>query len=224
VEAHFIRLRGSPLILSPRELERVAGWHREGIPLHVVHRGVDDYFSRRLQRPASRQRAVTLEYCEEFVRRAFEQSRDLAVGGDPEHPAAEEQGSGELRQGLSILLQRLGRAREKQQGHQAQGLVEALDRAVSAVRDLLDRSGSTAGLSVGKVEAELEQLDSEVTEVLLLAAGEEAVADIRKACDAEMRETAGTMDRSLYQSTLRRMTIRRLRQSYSIPEISLFVL
>lgn len=219
VEAHFIRLRGRPLILSPRELERAAGWHREGIPLRVVCRGIDSYFAKRFKRPEARQRAVSLEYCEEFVHRAHEESRQLAVGGAAES-APVVQGRGELEQGLQRLLQRLQQARAAQEESGHTTLVQALERSVDTVTRLLGRQN----LSVQDAEAELEPLDHEVTEELLGTTSPVLFRQVREACDAEMKELAGTMDPALYQSTLQRMTLRRLRNTSRIPEISLFAI
>jgi hypothetical protein len=225
VEAHFIRLRGRPLILSPRELDRAAGWHREGIPLRVVCRGIDRYFEKRFQRPSSRQRAVSLAYCEEFVRQVFKENRNLAVGGGTaasDRPPGENR---ELEQGLQRLLQGLQRAQVELSGS---GLSAVLYRAVSTVQNLLGQYQNSdpadPPLTVQQTESELEPLNRELTSRMLLVAGPAAIAELRSACAAEIREIAVAMDPALYAATLERMTLRRLRQSYSIPEISLFAL
>ncbi len=225
VEAHFIRLRDRPLILSPRELDRAAGWHREGIPLRIVCRGIDRYFEKRLQRPSSRQRAVSLAYCEEFIRQVFEESRNLAVGGGPVSRDRVPGENREVEQGLQRLLQGLQRA----QGQLSDSAMAAvLLRAVSTVQALLRQyqnpEPADLPLTVQQTESELEQLNREVTAQMLLQVGPAAMADLRSTCDAEMREIATTMDAALYETTLERMTLRRLRQSFSLPEISLFAL
>lgn len=221
VEAHFIRLRGRPLILSPRELERTAGWHREGIPLRIVRRGIDRYFAKRFDRPAARQRAVSLEYCEDFVRQAWQESLDLAVGGNQGTPPGEERGRGETDQTLQRLMEGLERSRASLAPEHGD-LALALDQARGALAVLCGRTDEN--LTVQSLEAELEQLDREVTEELLRTAGPEMHQRLREACYAEMKETAAGMDTALYNSTLERLTMRRLRHTFDIPEISLFAL
>ena len=226
VEAHFIRLRGRPLILSPRELERATGWHREGIPLRDVCRGIDRYFEKRFKnRPSARQRAVSLEYCEDYVRQVFEEARRLAVGSGTESVGG---GEGVLEQGLGGLLGGLVRARASLADDSSDRLAGVLDRAVSSVQTLLDRarSSETPGepLTVRETEAELENLDRELVAELRRLAGPAVLEALRASSDAEMREISGKMDPALYQATLERMTLRRLRQSSHIPELSLFAL
>jgi hypothetical protein len=227
VEAHFIRLRGRPLILSPRELERTASWHREGIPLQVVCRGIDRYFDKRFGTgSASRQRAVSLQYCEDFIREVLDETRRMAVGGGG---AAVEGEGGGLVAGLDGLLTRLEQARATLSGDPSlSDLVLHLHRASSVIHGLLERARIVnppdGPLSVRETESDLEKLDRVIIDELRRNAGPAALEDLRRACDAEMQEVAGKMDPALYQATLKRMVTRRLRDSRRIPELSFFAL
>ena len=53
VESAWSRLRGRPVVLSPREFELVAGWRRGGVPLSVVLEVLDHEARRRGGNPRS---------------------------------------------------------------------------------------------------------------------------------------------------------------------------
>jgi hypothetical protein len=53
VESAWSRLRGRPVVLSPREFELVAGWRRAGVPLSVVLEVLDHEARRRGGNPRS---------------------------------------------------------------------------------------------------------------------------------------------------------------------------
>lgn len=218
VEAHFIRLRGRPLILSPRELERAACWHREGIPLQVVCRGIDRYFEKRFgSGSVSRQRAVSLQYCEDYIREVLDETRRMAVGGGS--PAAGGE-SEDLSLGLGKLLRRLDHALALIEDDSSRpGLVFQLERASTAIQGLLDRP-----LTVRETEGELTKLDRDLVDQLRQFAGSAVLEELRDACTAEMREVSGKMDPVIFQTTLERMIIRRLRDARQIPELTLFAL
>src|SRR4030042_4296316 len=86
VSRAFLRLRGAPFILSARELHVLAAWEKEGIPLEAVLAGLERAFQRRgTGAPAGRTR-TSLVFCDSFVRRAYDQHRERAVGGrEPGH-------------------------------------------------------------------------------------------------------------------------------------------
>ena len=50
LEEHFGRLRGKPLLLSPRDVALAREWHEAGLPLEAVLRGIDRFFAREAKR------------------------------------------------------------------------------------------------------------------------------------------------------------------------------
>ena len=51
-EAAFIRRRGTPFLLSPRDFALLKQWRSLGVPIEAVEQGIDDAFSRREERAA----------------------------------------------------------------------------------------------------------------------------------------------------------------------------
>jgi hypothetical protein len=87
----FIERRGAPLFLSSKELDLVSQWEKRGIPLRVVLEGIRASFERPEPRFRKRRKPHTLDYCNTFVLRAFDQYRDRCVGQKREEIPGEEE-------------------------------------------------------------------------------------------------------------------------------------
>mgnify|MGYP001828945174 FL=1 len=81
IEETFVRLRGSPLLLSPTDWQVSKEWFEAGIPLDLVVRALEDVFARRKER-ASKGRVQSLRYCSEAVLKAWTEVRELEAGGE----------------------------------------------------------------------------------------------------------------------------------------------
>ncbi|MDX1503376.1 MAG: hypothetical protein R3325_13520 [Thermoanaerobaculia bacterium] len=86
IEATFLRLRGSPLLLSPADWRVARRWRRAGLPLTLVERTLEEFFAARARRGAEG-RVNSLRYCAPAVERAAREWRRLtapAAAGEPE--------------------------------------------------------------------------------------------------------------------------------------------
>ena len=70
VEEIFVRLRGAPLLLSPKDWHVARRWHREGIPLDLVARVLEEVFAKRKER-GTRGKMSSLRYCAPAVEVQF---------------------------------------------------------------------------------------------------------------------------------------------------------
>jgi len=84
IEETFIRLRGSPFLLSPSDYRLAQAWHDEGIPVELVHRALEEVFERRAGRGESR-KVQSLRYCAAAVESSWRERREL---GSPQVTAA----------------------------------------------------------------------------------------------------------------------------------------
>ncbi|HXO27368.1 MAG TPA: hypothetical protein VOA80_08500, partial [Thermoanaerobaculia bacterium] len=80
IEDHFVRLRGAPLLLSPADWQVARRWHRQGIPLELVRRALEEVFARRRERGA-KGRISSLRYCAPAVEAAWTDHSELAAPG-----------------------------------------------------------------------------------------------------------------------------------------------
>src|SRR5262245_23557398 len=78
-EAAFIRRRGTPFLLSPRDFALLKQWRALGVPLQSVEQGIDDAFTRREERGATG-KINSLAYCRDAVLAAWERRAEASVG------------------------------------------------------------------------------------------------------------------------------------------------
>src|SRR3954449_4722211 len=74
----FIGLRGSPLLISPADWHVARRWRREGIPLDLVRRVLEEVFAKRKERGA-RGKLSSLRYCAPAVEAAWADLRALTA-------------------------------------------------------------------------------------------------------------------------------------------------
>src|ERR1700754_5271985 len=79
IEDTFVRRRGKHLFLSPMDWALMETWKQQGIPLHIVLRGVEKSFDSYEAKP--RKRSVkSLLYCQEEVEAQFAEWVESHVG------------------------------------------------------------------------------------------------------------------------------------------------
>ena len=81
VEEIFVRLRGAPLLLSPADWQVASRWHREGVPLDLVGRVLEEVFAKRRER-GTKGKINSLRYCAPAVEAAWADLRELTVPGE----------------------------------------------------------------------------------------------------------------------------------------------
>ncbi len=81
VETRIAGLRGAALVLSTRDWERVCTWRRQGIPLPVVLRALDDVLGSNKDREEEDLHPPrSLAYCERAVQQRWKARREAWVG------------------------------------------------------------------------------------------------------------------------------------------------
>src|ERR1700686_2577046 len=78
-EAAFIRRRGTPFLLSPRDFALLKEWRALGVPIEAIGQGLDAAFSRREERDG-RGRANSLGYCADSILDGWELRAETSVG------------------------------------------------------------------------------------------------------------------------------------------------
>jgi hypothetical protein len=79
IAREFLRRRGAPFFLSPRDLAVVHGWEKDRIPLQVVLEGIGRVFDG-LRAHARGTKGLSLASCEAQVRKALAQHTDRGAG------------------------------------------------------------------------------------------------------------------------------------------------
>ena len=206
VEAAFIRRRGTPFLLSPKDFALVREWRALGIPLAVVERGIDEAFSRREERGVSG-RVNALSYCRDAVLVAWEGAAETAVGrgGLAEAPAAE----------TAAALDRL-----------AEALSAALASRPDLAAPLAAASGSLERLRKGEraaqdVETSLARLDRKLANELYDALPAAEREEIATGVARQLGAARVSMDEAAAEKTARALTRRAVRERLSLPRLTL---
>lgn len=172
VAARFLAKRGRGLTLSSNDLEIIAGWERDGVPLSAVLRGIDDAFRRR---PAGEIRSPG--QCRREVAAAAASNRLTGTGGKKDMDTHE----------IEVMLRELATALTRA-GRDVgdENMAAALETAAGKVRDLAVAPGANAGARLKTIESELlDQLSAS------LAPEEMAALDVAAAQGARAEGTAG---------------------------------
>lgn len=205
-EAAFIRRRGTPFLLSPRDFSLLKEWRALGVPLEAIESGIDEAFTRREERSATG-RVNSLSYCRDAVLEAWERrletSRGRGAEARPDDPDA--------RRILVELAKRLAETRERRPD-----LADPLD---SAVRAIARMGGSEK--DAGEIEASLARLDKRLAKELAESLG----APERESVDAEvaalLKGAGDRMDEAALEKTRRALTRRIVRERLALPRLSL---
>jgi hypothetical protein len=198
----FFARRGAPLFLSPKDLSLIEDWEKSGIPPAVALEGIERSFEKTGFRAGGRGKILALAYCDPAVRRAFDQHRDRKVGGR-RTPAAPKASEARAKAGAAVeeFLSRASRE------------TPDLEEPFLEARRALRGAGENA-----RAGDELDRLDGRVDAILLARAGtsdrEEAAREVRSRHPGlPVRERAAAAERLL---------LKRLRDKYRVPYLSLY--
>jgi len=200
LEETFIRLRGAPLLLSPADWQTARAWRREGIPLELVRRTLEQVFKRRREREAKGP-IPSLRYCSRAVKGAWAKIQELTAAGERgEAPAFDLPGR------LAAL---------------AAALPEDVPRR-SAWQERIQSLADVSGEDMEAVEEGLARLDEE----LLSAAAEPLDEAGERALEAEVEHAlsalAGRLSKQELERSRTQLRLRLLRRRLGLPVLSLF--
>lgn len=250
IEEAFVARRGAAMLVSPLDWALMEGWQREGIPLHIVLRGIARAFDRRDEKepenPLLRVRKVnSIAYCQQAVMTAFVEWRQSQVGkssGSTEEetteetavePASDERDpfpSSLVANFLELAAGDLERARltvprfaSEEYPHIRYS--EALGRVAGKLRDLVARLGAEeAGMSMQRVEDDLTTFEDLLFDALRADTPPETLAELTKEAAGALKPYKKRMDKPIYEQTLENYLGRQLRTRYGVPRLSLFYL
>lgn len=213
IEDHFVRLRGAPLLLSPTDWQVARRWRRQGIPLELVLRALEEVFARRRERGA-RGRISSLRYCAPAVEAAWIERSELAATG--ERVEAEVFDTGARLAALAAALPQ-----------PAAGLLSVV--GLAKLRDDLAAlaalaAATAAGLDARSLEERLAELDRRTLDEALAA----LATDERDALAARVERAIGAVASRLSAEEIEqargRLARQVLRERLGMPMLSLFAL
>lgn len=225
IEDAFVRRRGKHLFLSPMDWALMETWKQQGIPLHIVLRGVEKSFDSYEARP--RKRTVkTLLYCQEEVEAQYEEWVEARVGSastsdsneadSDKTPFSFEAISEHLQRNRNSLAA-LARSRNKEDD-----LSEALTRAAALLVDIESDFTSSATLDTRKLEDSLTGLERMLNDAMLAVIDKDKLDELNKEVKDKLKPYRAQMEAAAYKQTFDNLLLKRLREQFAVPRLSLF--
>lgn len=225
IEDAFVRRRGKHLFLSPIDWALMETWKQQGIPLHIVLRGVEKSFDSYEAKP--RKRTVkTLLYCQEEIEAQFAEWVEAHVGAaaDSSESATE---SDKTPFSFAAVTEHLERSRKAlselaKSRRQADDLSEALRRAIALLADIEKDFASSTTLDTRKLEDSLTGLERMLNDSMFSVVSPTMLEELKNGIKEQLKPYRGQMDAAVYKQTFENLLLERLRKHFSVPRLSLF--
>lgn len=227
IEDTFIRRRGKHLLLSPIDWALIESWKERGVPLHVALRGIEHAFAS--HEAKKRKRSVkTLLYCQEEVEAQYAEWLESRVGShEADETSAPAEKSPFSRDAVvAYLSQTLDELRmlSEERTANTDELSEVLGRTVSLLSEIKNDYASAALPDSRKLEESLTGIERRLNQALISATPAEELEPLRQGIEQQLRPYRKLMDKTVYQQTFENLLLRRLREKFGVPRLSLFYL
>ena len=200
-------------------------WKQQGIPLHIVLRGVEKSFDSFEARP--RKRTVkSLLYCQEEVEAQYAEWVEAHVGSsqaaDNSEPDSDKTPfsfaaiSEHLKRSRSALAE-LTKSRQKEDD-----LSEALTRAVALLVDIENDFESGTTLDTRKLEDSLTGLERMLNDAMLSVVDQSWFDELQQWVKDQLKPYRAQMEAAAYKQTFDNLLLKRLREQFAVPRLSLF--
>lgn len=235
IEETFVRRRGKHLFIGTFDWALIETWKQLGIPLHVALRGIEKAFDSWESKP--RKRSVnSLLYCQEEVEAQFAEWREARVGAtedpnDQEEVNEPRTGHESLPFSRAAILDHLERGRTSlletcanRMKAGADDFTDALARAATLLAELQGDVAASAAIDARKLEQSLSGLERMISDVIRTVARAEQIATITREVKEQLQPYRKQMDQPVYQQTFDNLFLKRLREQFGVPRLSLFYL
>jgi hypothetical protein len=223
IEDTFVRRRGKHLFLSPMDWALMETWKQQGIPLHIVLRGIEKSFDSFESRP--RKRTVkSLLYCQEEVEAQYEEWQEARLGASStangadadKTPFSQEAIDEHLQRNRESLVQ-LAAARRPEDD-----LSEAMTRAAALLSEIEQDLAAGASLDTRKLEDSLGGLERMLNDAMFAVASAADLEAQKEAVKEQLKPYRNHMEASIYNQTFNNLLLKRLREQFAVPRLSLF--
>ena len=236
IEDAFVRRRGKHLFVSPQDWALIEAWKEIGIPLHVALRSIEKVFDSWESKPQKRS-IKSLLYCQEEVEAQFAEWRESRVGATDVGGATKDGGANEASESEGLPFSRAAILNHLCQGQATLSKVydnrmeagsddfsETLNRAVVLLADL-ERDVETAfSFDAQKLEQSLSGLERMLSDALRLVVSSKQLETVKSEVKDQLKSYRKHMEPAVYQQTFDNLLLKRLREQFGIPRLSLFYL
>ena len=223
IEDAFVRRRGKHLFLSPLDWALMETWKQQGIPLHIVLRGVERSFDSYESRP--RKRSVkSLLYCQEEVEAQYAEWMEARVGVSS--LSAEDGDTDATPFSADAVREHLSRCRSGllhlSQSRKEDDLSEALTRAAGLLAEIEDDFSAGGVVDTRRLEDSLTGLERMLNEAMLGVISPAELDALKSGVKDQLKPYRSQMDAGVYKQTFDNLLLKRLREQFAMPRLSLF--
>jgi hypothetical protein len=222
IEDAFVRRRGRHLFLSPLDWALMETWRQQGIPLHIVLRGVERSFDSFESRP--RKRSVkTLLYCQEEVEAQYAEWLQTRVGAPEQSNGVH---SDKTPFSAAAIREHLNRCHsvtvQLSQSRKEDDLSEALARAAGLLQAIQDDLPHNGALDTRRLEDSLTGLERMLNEAMLAVVTSTELDALKREIKDQLKPYRSQMEPPVYNQTFDNLLLKRVREQFAVPRLSLF--
>lgn len=220
VERRFQQLRGSPILLSPRDWMRIASWWERGIPIGIVLAGIERAFEKR--RESSPDATIrSLAYCEPVILDTWERRRQQQVAkGEAHPPLPAASWTGER---LRAHFHRVGTALQGAAAGAPADLTDAIERCLGWLRQTpAGGEGFITPMRLQELEERLLSFERDIAAAARRTLPAVEIARVRSEVDDRLRPYRDMMNVDTFRETREFLLQDGFRRRLSLPRLSLF--
>ena len=222
IEEHYQRRRGTTLLLSTLDWALIETWKNAGVPLEAVLRGIDEAFDKYDRKPSKTKKVNSLAYCSQAVLAAAEDMKEAAVGAAGEKTRPETGfDAAQIAKFLRENAERLGKATLPERAGLSVGTV-ARDTAGTLCEMAAAIEISEKLPKLEDLERRLTVLEEKLFAVLMAAAPDDDLVEVRTQADRDLAPYRRNMTASQVEQLHKQYVRKRLLERSGVPRLSLF--
>jgi len=222
IEEHYLRRRGTHLLLSTLDWALIETWKSAGVPLEAVLRGVDDAFDKYDQRPSKSKKVNSLAYCSQAVLAAAEDMKEAAVGATEEKthqdPGFE---TAQIVAFLRVNAEKLEKAKLPERAGFATGTLAREEAgSLREMAESIELGGKLPRLE--DLERRLTVMEEKLFAVLMAATPDDDLVSVRAEADRDIAPYRRNMTAAQVEQLHKQYVHKRLLERCGVPRLSLF--
>jgi hypothetical protein len=227
IEEHYLRRRGTHLLLSTLDWALIETWKSAGIPLEAALRGIDDAFDKYDQRPSKSKKVNSLTYCSQAVLTAAEDMKEASIGATSDASADEkaQRDPGFEAAQIAAFLRANADKLEKAKLPERPGFaIAALAReeagSLREMAESIERAEKLPRLE--DLERRLTVLEEKLFALLMAATPDEDLVNVRTEADRDLAPYRRNMTAAQIEQLHKQYIRKRLLERCGVPRLSLF--
>ncbi len=217
IERKFNQLRGGPLLISPKDWALMVEWRKKGIPAVIIIEALEKGFEKAAFRGASRKSINSLHYFKRIVEEHWHSFQKRKIGKPEKEPL--DHSISKIKEYLEDLSRFL--EEQSQSLSSKTSLSKLLKKASQKILSLKEKS-IAAQDSMELLEEDLSAIDEEIGNQLLEEENKGTIDALLQKAERELSSLGHHMKEEHYHDIKKRYILKKLREKYSIPRISLY--